>query len=71
MALAVVRGLGEAGVPVAVLSYDSHDFAQASKYVVARAQVPNPVHDALAAAHGVPTPRTVVLGSEDHPDACP
>ncbi len=33
MALAVVRALGEAGVPVVVLHYDARDFAQASRYV--------------------------------------
>ena len=130
MALAVVRALGEAGVPVAILGYDSRDVAQTSKYVVAQAQVPNPLHDepafvdalvegrhrfggsllvpasdestvaisrnkhllgrhclvacpeweiterfidksrtyTLATAHGVPTPRTVVLASEDDLD---
>ena len=35
MALAVVRSLGEAGVPVAVMHYDARDIAQASRYVVA------------------------------------
>ena len=38
MALAVVRALGEAGVPVLVLHYDPRDMAHASKYVVADVQ---------------------------------
>jgi D-aspartate ligase len=45
MALAVVRALGEAGVPVAVIHYDERDMAQASRYVVANIRVPHPVHD--------------------------
>ena len=45
MALAVVRALGEAGVPVVVLHYDARDIAQASRYVVADIRVPHPAHD--------------------------
>ncbi len=45
MALAVVRSLGEAGIPVAVLHYDARDMAQASKYVVADVRVPHPLVD--------------------------
>jgi predicted ATP-grasp superfamily ATP-dependent carboligase len=45
MALAVVRALGEAGVPVAVLHYDPRDIAQASKYAVADVRIPHPLHD--------------------------
>lgn len=45
MALAVVRALGEAGVPVAVLHYDPRDMAQASKYVVADVRIPHPLYD--------------------------
>jgi D-aspartate ligase len=44
MALAVVRALGEAGIPVGVLHYDDRDTAQASKYAVARIRVPHPLH---------------------------
>jgi D-aspartate ligase len=43
MALAVVRALGEAGVPVVVVHYDERDMAQASRYVVADIRVPDPV----------------------------
>jgi predicted ATP-grasp superfamily ATP-dependent carboligase len=45
MALAVVRALGEAGVPVVVLHYDPRDMAQASRYVVAEVRIPHPLHD--------------------------
>jgi len=45
MALAVVRSLGEAGVPVAVLHYDARDMAQASKYVVSDVRIPHPLYD--------------------------
>ena len=45
MALAVVRSLGEAGIPVAVLHYDTRDMAQASKHVVADTRVPHPLVD--------------------------
>lgn len=45
MALAVVRSLGEAGVPVVVMHYDRRDTAQASRYVVADVVVPNPLAD--------------------------
>ncbi len=45
MALAVVRALGEAGVPVAVLHYDARDMAQASRYVVANVRIPHPLRD--------------------------
>ncbi len=45
MALAVVRALGEAGVPVGVLHYDARDMAQASRYVVEDGRVPHPLHD--------------------------
>jgi len=45
MALAVVRGLGEEGVPVAVLHYDARDMAQASRYVVADVRIPHPLRD--------------------------
>lgn len=45
MALAVVRSLGEAGVPVIVFHYDARDFAQASRYAVAAIRVPNPMLD--------------------------
>jgi predicted ATP-grasp superfamily ATP-dependent carboligase len=44
MALAVVRALGEAGVPVVVIHYDERDMAHASRYVVADIRVPDPVH---------------------------
>jgi len=43
MALAVVRALGEVGVPVVVAHYDERDIAQASKYVVAELRTPDPV----------------------------
>lgn len=45
MALAVVRALGEAGVPVEVLHYDPRDFAQASRHVVADIRIPHPLYD--------------------------
>jgi D-aspartate ligase len=45
MALAVVRSLGEAGVPVAVLHYDDRDMAQASRYAVADVRLPHPLAD--------------------------
>ncbi len=45
MALAVVRSLGEAGVPVAVMHYDARDIAQASRYVVADVTLPSPLAD--------------------------
>ncbi|MGA3031405.1 MAG: hypothetical protein ABSE58_11845 [Candidatus Limnocylindrales bacterium] len=45
MALAVVRALGEAGVPVTVLHYDARDMAQASRYVVADVRIPHPLYD--------------------------
>ncbi len=45
MALAVVRALGEAGVPVAVLHYDDRDMAQASRYVVADIRIPDPLRN--------------------------
>ena len=45
MALAVVRALGENGVPVAVLHYDPRDTAHTSRYVVADVRVPHPLVD--------------------------
>lgn len=45
MALAVVRALGEAGVPVEVLHYDPRDMAQASRHVVADVRIPHPLYD--------------------------
>jgi D-aspartate ligase len=45
MALAVVRALGRAGVPVVVLHYDARDMAQASRFVVADVRVPHPLED--------------------------
>ena len=45
MALAVVRGLGEAGVPVVVFHYDARDFAHTSRHVVAEVRVPSPLAD--------------------------
>jgi len=45
MALAVVRALGEAGVPVVVMHYDARDFAQASRYAIASIKVPHPMRD--------------------------
>lgn len=45
MALAVVRALGEAGLPVTVLHWDPRDMAQASKHVIADVQIPHPIHD--------------------------
>ena len=45
MALAVVRSLGEAGIPVSVLHYDPRDMAQASKYAVTDVRIPHPLHD--------------------------
>jgi D-aspartate ligase len=48
MALAVVRALGEAGVPVVVLHYDARDFAQASRYTIAAIRVPHPMLDEAA-----------------------
>ena len=45
MALAVVRALGENGVPVVVLHCDPRDIAQVSRYVVADIRVPHPVHN--------------------------
>jgi predicted ATP-grasp superfamily ATP-dependent carboligase len=45
MALAVVRALGENGVPVAVLHYDARDTAQASRYARADVKIPHPLVD--------------------------
>ena len=45
MALAVVRALGEAGVPVVVLHHDARDIAQASRHAVAAIRVPHPMRD--------------------------
>jgi D-aspartate ligase len=45
MALAVVRSLGEASIPVSVAHYDPRDMAQASRYVVGDIRVPHPVHE--------------------------
>ena len=45
MALAVVRALGEAGVPVAVAHYDERDIAHRSRYATAELRTPNPEHD--------------------------
>jgi D-aspartate ligase len=45
MALAVVRSLGEAGIPVSVLHYDPRDMAQASRYVVTDVRIPHPLYD--------------------------
>ena len=45
MALAVVRALGRAGVPVVVLHYDARDMAQTSRFVVADIRVPHPLED--------------------------
>lgn len=45
MALAVVRALGEEGVPVDVLHYDPRDTAQKSKYVTADVTIPHPLVD--------------------------
>ncbi len=45
MALAVVRSLGRAGVPVVVAHYDARDMAQASRYVMADVRVPHPLED--------------------------
>jgi predicted ATP-grasp superfamily ATP-dependent carboligase len=45
MALAVVRSLGEAGIPVAIMHYEDRDMAQASRYVMADVRLPHPLHD--------------------------
>ncbi len=45
MALAVVRAIGEAGIPIAVLHYDARDFAHRSKYVVLERTIPDPLLD--------------------------
>ena len=45
MALAVVRALGENGVPVVVLHYDARDTAHTSRYVVANLKVPSALRD--------------------------
>ena len=45
MALAVVRALGEAGVPVVVAHYDARDIAQTSRHAVAAIRVPHPMLD--------------------------
>ncbi len=45
MALAVVRALGEADVPVVVLHYDRRDVAHRSRYVAAHITVPDPLHE--------------------------
>ncbi len=45
MALAVVRALGEAGVPVVVAHYDARDVAQTSRHAMAAIRVPNPMLD--------------------------
>jgi D-aspartate ligase len=48
MALAVVRALGAAGVPVVVAHYDERDIAHKSRYATAELRTPNPEHhDAL------------------------
>ncbi len=48
MALAVVRALGENGIPVAVLHYDARDTAQSSRYAVADIKIPHPLVDERA-----------------------
>lgn len=45
MALAVVRALGEAGVPVVLVHYGPKDIAQTSRNVVAAIRVPDPMVD--------------------------
>jgi predicted ATP-grasp superfamily ATP-dependent carboligase len=45
MALAVVRALGAAGVPVVVAHYDERDIAHRSRYATAELRTPNPEHD--------------------------
>jgi D-aspartate ligase len=45
MALAVVRALGAAGVPVVVAHYDERDIAHTSRYATADLRTPNPEHE--------------------------
>lgn len=45
MALAIVRALGDASVPVVVLHYDDRDLAHYSRRAVAGIRVPSPLHD--------------------------
>jgi D-aspartate ligase len=48
MALAVVRALGERGIPVIVAHYDPRDIAHTSKYAVDSIAVPDPMDDETA-----------------------
>lgn len=53
MALAVVRALGEAGIPVVVLHYDRRDMAHASRHVVRSRRIPHPLYDEPAFVEAV------------------
>lgn len=53
MALAVVRALGEAGVPVFVLHYDPRDMAHVSRHVKGAFLVPDPNRDEEAFVEAV------------------
>jgi len=70
MALAVVRALGENGVPVAVLHWDARDTAHSSKYAVADIRIPSPLKDeeafvAAIARHARRFGRPVVMPASD------
>lgn len=70
MALAVVRSLGEAGVPVDVLHYDARDTAQESRHVVADVRVPSPLVDeegfvAALLRHGERRGRSILFPASD------
>jgi D-aspartate ligase len=70
MALAVVRALGEAGVPVDVLHYDPRDTAQRSRYVANDVRIPHPLKDepafvAAILAHAARYERSVLIPASD------
>jgi D-aspartate ligase len=70
MALAVVRALGEAGVPIVVMHYDPRDMAQASRHVVAHVRVPHPMLDEAGfvdalVAHGREFGGSVLIPASD------
>lgn len=70
MALAVIRSLGEAGVPVVSMHYDPRDFAQVSRYVVADVPVPSPMVDEAAfidalAGHSRLFGRSILIPASD------
>jgi predicted ATP-grasp superfamily ATP-dependent carboligase len=70
MGLAVVRGLGSAGVPVVVGSYDERDMGTVSRYVRERISLPHPQSEeagfvAKLLAWGERSPGAVLFPADD------